>query len=293
MQVLNIHRQGDWAGVKAHLACASPDAAYQAIVDLAFGLPVRKSVEALVAAPDDVLGLTLAGGVLRYQAWRLRGALVAAMTSAERFARYYEALEQALGALNAALQLVPTNGLASALLASACLDADPQDKADAEVRLIAANDAPVIGHLELMTAWTDKWGGSQGEMWAYLARNERRAAPGTLALVPRAHWEQKNYLELAGAQRKADGYYRREAVRKALVAASDESLAASPDNPHGLRAGDPWFALTLVGAGETARARRHFQRLGRYIDPTVWHYGLAFISPGVRFAFNRLRAGLL
>lgn len=294
MQAIDDYRRGDWAGLKARLSDGSPDAAYQAIIDLSFALPVDAPLAGLVAKQDDVIGLTLIGGLLRYRAWRLRGALVAAMTPEARFERYFEALGHALEALNAALAIDRANGLAAAILASACLDADEDDKAGAEALLIAAPEAPVIGHLELMTAWTQKWGGSQDQMWAYLERHVRRAAPGTLALVPRAHWEHKNHLELAGAQKKADGYYRREAVRKALVAASDESLAASPGvDPHRLRAGDCWFALTLAGAGETMRAKRHFQRLGRYMDPTVWHYGWAFITPPMRFAFNRLRAGLL
>lgn len=294
MPAIDDYRRGDFAGLRARLSSGAPDAVYQAVIDQAFALPVDLPLTGLLAGPDDAIGLTLTGGLLRYRAWRLRGALVAAMTSEERFARYFEALGQAQEALNAALAINSANGLAAALLASACLDADPGDKARAEALLIAAPSAPIIGHLELMTAWTEKWGGSQDEMWAYLDRNVRQAAPGTLALVARAHWEHKNHLELVGAQKKADGYYRREVVRKALVAASDESLAASPSvDPYRLRAGDCWFALTLVGAGETARARRHFQRLGRYMDPTVWHYGWMFITPSMRFAFNRLRAGLL
>jgi hypothetical protein len=294
MLAIDHYRRGDWAGLKAYLSSLAPDAAYQQIIDLGFEIPVKASLASLIDGPRDVAGLTIAGGLSRYRAWRLRGGLVAEMTSDESFARYFDELERTFKYLRSALAIDATHGLAAALLASACLDAEAQDKEEAEALMAAATGVPVIGHLELMTAWTAKWGGSQETMWAYLDRNARRSVPGTLALIPRAHWEQKNCFDLASQGKKARGYYKRPAVRAALSAASDESLSAPADtDPYLLRVADAWFALTLVGAGEAARARRHLQRLGRYIDPTIWHYGLVFITPRMRFAFTRWRAGLL
>lgn len=287
---VDLYKRRDFAGLKALVAGASPDMGYRIVLDVAFNTPIGGDLDGMATGPSDVLGLTIGGGVLLHWGWRARGGLLAEATSNTRFGNYFALREAALQWLEAARNLDPRNGLATALWASTALEETEDGKRRAETALWMAPDAPIHGHIELMSAWTDKWGGSQDDMWAYLDRAADEKDPGRLALIPRAHWEQWCYFALAGS-RRADGYFKRPDVRYALAQASEAHLAAPIDLAR-LNVGDGWFARVLLDAGKTAQAREHLKRLKGYRDPTTWTYGIAFISETVRFRWAHWRCGL-
>lgn len=291
----HLQRQ-DWTGLKAAVAAAGPNEAYRLIADAGEQTPIDSPLDGLVGGADDVLGLTISGGLRFRRAARIRGGLVAAATPEERMRRYADELFAAVDDLNAALAADPACGLAAAFLAGAAVEGDADDRRAIEATLLAARDVPDAAWAGLLRASTAKWGGSEDEMWAVARRHSGRT-PGALALTPMAHFEQ--FLHFAmfddapDARDKARGYFQRPEVRHDLAETSDRALAAPADaDPHSLRTVDGWMARTLLQAGDRRRARAHLKRLGRHADPGVWCLGTLGGSADAHLGRARRRAGL-
>lgn len=284
----------DLETLRRTIESASPDAAIEYIAAIPRDIDPSAPVEAIIQSPDDVTGLTVAGGIRRYQAWKARGAMVASMTSDKRFLAYFDLVEMAREHLGRANQIAPDYGLAAGLLASLSIDGDPSEKTSAEHLIQNANGVPAACYCDVVTGWAAKWGGSQDEMWMSLRRLSGTGRLETLALVPRCHWEQQLYTEMFASPHDYVARFGEPAVRPDLQEASDAALAldARQTDPALLRFIDGWFAFAFFNRGADARSRQHLKRLGRHVDPSIWQYGSVFLSPGMRFRLARARAGL-
>lgn len=273
---------------------ASPDAAIEILTAVAHDIEMSAPVEAIIRSPDDLIGLTIAGGFRRHQAWKARGAMVASMTSDRKFLDYFELVDLARKHLAQANQIAPTYGIAAGLLASLSIDGEPSGKTSAERLLQQATGVPAACYCDVVTGWAAKWGGSQDEMWKSLQRLSGPGGLETLALVPRCHWEQQLYTEMFASPHDYVANFGEPAARPDLQGASDRALALNVNHtdPALLRFIDGWFAFAFYNRGAKARMRAHLKRLGRYVDPTIWLYGSVFLSPAMRFRIARAQAGL-
>lgn len=286
-----------WDELKAHVRAVSAEEVYEGVSTAGRTAPAGLALDGLVTGPDDVLGLTLAGGFNRYMAWQLRGYATADQTSDSAIMRYVDKLQEAIDDLQAALALDPANGLAASFLASAAAESSPEEKDEIGALLAQSRGAPPSGYMALLNAQAEKWGGSHAKMWETVHRYRDLDKPGTLALVARAHFEHHLYLlimdERGAAQKEAERYYRDGRRLAELQAASDEVFVQrGPENLHAQRLADGWFARVLIQAGDTRRARRHLVRLGAHVEDWIWAAGSAF-GPRLTWGLSRLRAGLL
>lgn len=273
---------------------ASPDAAIEILINVADDIDLSAPVEALIRSPDDVIGLTIAGGIRHYQSWKARGAMVASLTSDGKFRAYFELSNLAREHLTRAHQISADYGVAAGLLASLSIDGDPAEKTNAERLLQQATAVPAACYSGVVSGWTEKWGGSQDEMWSSLNRLLDPERPETLALVPRCHWEQQIYTQVFATPHDYVARFGDPPPRPDLQEASARALALDVGrvDPALLRFIDGWFAFAFYNRGAKARMRPHLQRLGRHLDPTIWLYGSVFLSPGMRFRLARAQAGL-
>lgn len=288
-------RTGDWIGLKSATAAMSVHAAHESIRVLAEQGGLRAPLEGLVSSPEDAEGLTLAGGVLRYRAWRIRGGHLAEHTPNLTMQAYGDVLMQAFELLDAALALKPRDPLASGFRSSLSVEEDEEGKRAAIKRIQEAGGEVAAEALsDVLSAWTYKWGMSQPDMWEAFNRLYDPSRLSTLALAPQAHWEQQtHYLWFEKKGGKAGRYYRSDSVRRALAAASDQALDAPPDtDPTLLRHIDGWMARVFADAGNPSRAQAHFKRLGRHVSTAIWSNGWAFLSPEARMRWARRRSGL-
>lgn len=284
-----------WADLRAYVQSLSAEGAYVEISAAGRETPDPVALDGLVEGPNDVLGLTIAGGFNRYRAWRLRGYATAERTSDAAMNRYFDTLQDALADLNAAVELDPTYGLAVGFLASAAAELPEEDKEAIGSLLAQARDVPPSGYMALLNAQTEKWGGSHARMWETAHRYRDRAKPGTLALIARAHFEHHLYLlamdERPAAHTEAKRYYRQTDRLRELQTAADESVQNPTDDAYARRLADGWFARVLFDAGDRARARRHLVRLGSQVDDWIWGAGSLF-SARLTWRLARIRTGL-
>lgn len=297
MHSIDYFRRSDWTGLKRHVDGLAPQAAYSQIVELAFASPLDSSLDGLIDGPHDVLGRTIAGGIGRYRAKRIRGPRVAGGAADHTLEPYSRRFAEATSQLWAAIAVDPHHGLAAAFLASAAAEFHPEEIDEVETLLVDAAAVPASAFVELLSARTWRRGGSQEDMWAVAERYRAWSRPGTLALVARAHFEQHTFLALFGegptARSQARAYYRGLEVREALIAASEEVLNPPADaDPYALRLADGWLARTLVAAGQGRAARAHLRRLRGHVDPTVWTRGVG-LPPWGNYWLTRVRAALL
>lgn len=290
---LGYSRQ-DLERLRLEVESATPDAAIAILVGIAHDVDKAAPVEAIIRSDDDLIGLTIAGAIRRFQAWTARGALIATMTPDRRFRSYFELVDLAREHLAAANRLSPGYGLAAGLLASLSIDSEPAEKTSAEGLLRQASGVPAMCYCDVVTGWSEKWGGSQDEMWNSLQRLSDPGNPATLALIPRCHWEQQLHTEVFAAQQDYVARFGAPAERPDLQFASDKALAlyASQTDPALLRFIDGWFAFAFFSRGAKLRMKKHLLRLGRHMDPTIWLYGTIFLSPRARFRLARAQVGL-
>lgn len=288
-------RSGDWAGLKSATAGLSTHAAHEAIRELADHGGVRAPLDGLVDGPDDLQGLTLTGGLLRYRAGRVRGGALAEQTPDQTMRAYQEILGQAFDHLEQALDLAPRDPLAAGFRSSLSVEEEEDGKRAAVKRVQEADGEVAAGALgDLLSAWTYKWGMSQPQMWDTFARLHDPRRLETIALVPQAHWEQQtHYLWFEQQGGKARGYYRSSEVRNALAAASDQALAAPEGTDAALlRQIDGWMARVFVDARNASRAREHLRRLGWHASTPVWANGIGLLTPMSRLKWYRRRSGM-
>lgn len=284
----------DLERLRREVESASPDAAVAILAGVAHDIDSSAPVEGIIRSNDDTIGLTIAGAIRRFQAWKARGALIAAMTSDNQFHAYFDLAGLAREHLGAANRLAPTYGLAAGLLASLSIDAEPGEKTHAEWLLSQAEGVPAQCYCDVVTGWATKWGGSQDQMWRSLHRLWDPANLATAALIPRCHWEQQLHTEVLSARQDYVARFEDPPERPDLQQASDRALALDPGqvDPALLRFIDGWFAFAFFNRGAKPRMKKHLQRLGRHMDPAIWLYGSIFLSPQARFRLARAQVGL-
>lgn len=282
----------DWQGLKAAATELPPEEAFTALRLLGERAPMDISVEA-PAADDAAAGLLVAGVVFQQRAARVRGYARADAISDDVWEAYVPLLERAQTLLYAAVTADPQFGVAAAWLMAASVDASEDDKAFAERALLSARGVPASGWSRLLSARTEKWGGSHAAMWRIARLVADRDPPGTQMLIARAHFEQQLWYEHfedgPEAAAKADAYFRDPAVIDELATASSEVLESRTDDLYARLLADNWFAFVWFMAGEHRRARPHLQRIGGDVDPSAWQVTM----PVKRvLGYARLRAGL-
>jgi len=288
-------RAGDWDGLKRKAMMLSVHGAHEAVRDIAENAGLRSPLDGLIEPEGHSIGTVLAGGILRYRAWRIRGGYLAEDTPGSTMQAYGDVLLEATDMLDAALAVAPRDPLACGFRSSISVEEDHDGKRAALKRVQEADGDIAAGALgDVLSAWTYKWGMSQDDMWDAFARLHVPDRIATLALVPQAHWEQQTYYRWFDRKAgRAGKYYRAAAVRQALAEASDRALEAPADTDAALlRYIDSWMARVFVDAGDSARARAHFGRLGRHVEVAAWSNGLGLMSNESRFRWSRRRSGL-
>ncbi|NIJ20465.1 tetratricopeptide (TPR) repeat protein [Sphingomonas naasensis] len=284
--------RGDWPGLKAAATQLPPEEAFTALRLLGERAPMDASIEAL-ATDDEAAGLLLAGVLLQQRAGRVRGYGRAAEISEDVWETYVPLLERAQLLLDRAVAANPQFGVAAAWLMAASVDASEDDKAFAERALLSATGVPASGWGRLLSARTQKWGGSHEAMWRIARLVADRDPPGTQMLIARAHFEQQLWYEQfedgPEAAAKAAAYFRDSAVLEEMDRASAKVLESDTDDLSARLLADNWFAFVWFMAGEHRRARPHLQRIGGDADPSAWQVAMP-AKKVLRYA--RRRAGL-
>ena len=271
---LDLIGRGDWEGLAAFVDGLSAEAAYVTIRLIGASLPLDADIRPLIASGRP-LERMLAGAILHARAGRVRGMGMAELVSDDQWELYIPTLAHAQELLFEASRLDPDRGLTAAFRLAAFVDSSDEEKDEAELALRAARDVPISGLSRLVTARAKKWGGSHEEMWAVVAHYSESQPPASLGLLAKAHYEQWLYYavfeEDEEVARKAEGYFQSPSVMGELEEASLRVVAAPDDaDPRSIVFADNCFAYTFWTAGGARKARPHLQRMGKYLDPTVW-----------------------
>jgi hypothetical protein len=283
---------GQWQGVKAFVAGASPEAAYELIRTAYDACPTAIDVDAAIGGPDDLVGLTVAGAFHFGIGKRHRGMRAAAEVREKQAVLYIERLYRARTALDDALALDRRYGLAAAFaMAVASDELEDGQKDQAEAVLLDARDVPLSGYVNLLQARLEKWGGSHADMFR-IARSRMLAdAPMQHILIARAHWERYLYYaafdDSEQASEMAEVYFTGD-VMDDLKAASDAVLNGRDADPAEQRLANGWLAFVLSQAGQYKRAVRHLDRIRGHNDPAVWFFYT--LPPVLAKASIRLKA---
>lgn len=261
-------QSGQWQTLKAALRESTPQGAYEWLEMIGAGCPLTLSFDGCVESADDVLGLTIAGALLRSVGHRYRGSRSADETSETQFERYYSYLVQAKNALEQALNLDRHNGLAAAVYM--LISTDPVEdgqKEIAEARLLDARNVPLAGYMNLLKANLEKWGGSHEDMFRIARSRLGKDPPLQSALIAYAHVERELFYsmfdESPEAAQLAKQYYQG-AVLDGLRTASQIILKAHDVDPAEQKLADSWMIIALTYGGETKLALRHLRRQKGY-----------------------------
>lgn len=281
---LTLAQSGQWQTLKTQLTALSPQAAYELIEAIGDACSLTLSLDGLVEGPEDILGLTVAGALLRSIGHRHRGYNTADKTSENQFELYYERLVQAKAALERALSIDRRNGLAAAVYMAISTDPiEEGQKEIAEARLLDAENVPLVGYMNLLKANLEKWGGSHEDMFRIARSRLGSDQPLQSALIAYAHYEREMFYahfdDSPEAAKLASQYYSG-AVLEELRSASRVILDAREVDPAEQRLADSWIALALGGAGESKQALRHINRQKGYTGgawrqinrPGVWKF---------------------
>lgn len=263
----------DWAGFKDCLKSAPPETAFVLLRVMGERLPLNLDPELAVATSSDADGLIVAGAALMVRATRVRGWDTADQVEEDSWAPYLACRERGEQALRGAVELRPENGLAAAWFMATAVDADDDVKSEAGEVLRGASDVPISGYSKLLSANTEKWGGSHAAMWEVARECARLREPWTQALIAKAHYEHWLYLDMMDdrpeAAREANRYFGDPAVRNELSEISAViGNAATADVYEAVYAHDV-LAAVLAQAKMSRAAAAHLRRVGKFGDPVL------------------------
>lgn len=285
---LALFNARDWDGLIAALKALPPETGYTLLRLLGEAAPLHADVTELIAHRDR-LGRLIAGALLHGRAIRYRGLGMAEHVSDAQREGYIPALHQAQELLAEASGANPWSGLAAAWRITACVDGEDADKDAAEAAMLVAENVPVPGWSRLLSARTEKWGGSHAAMWRIARSHAEASLPGSLSLIAKAHFEQWLWLahfeEDPAVAAGAPSYFLADGVLQELAGASERALAA-PDQSDGrnILQADNWFAFVFDTANQPRLARPHLQRMGPNVDRSIW------TVPAARWWLNVARA---
>lgn len=262
-----------WAALKRDCAGLPPESAFVLLRVMGERLPLSADAEAAMDNGADVAGLVVAGAALMGRAVRIRGMDTADQVDDNAWGSYLTARNRAGQLLRQAVIRQPANGLAAAWLMAAAVDSDAETKAEAAAALGRTTNVPISGYSRLLSAHTEKWGGSHEAMWQIARTHARISAPWSAALIAKAHYEHWLYLDMMDerpvAQYEADGYFRDPAIRRELLDISEAINTASSDDPYEAVFAHDVLAAVLAEAGEKRAATAHLRRAGAFGDPAL------------------------
>ncbi len=281
----------DWAGFKAGLKSAPPETAFVLLRVLGEQLPLTADPELAIENASDAGGLIVAGAALMVRATRIRGFAVADEVDEDSWSPYFACRSRAEQALRAALELRPHDGVAAAWLMATAVDADDELKSEAADILRGAEDVPISGFSKLLSANTEKWGGSHAAMWKIARECATLRAPWTSALIGKAHYEQLLYLEVMDERPEAAGeakrYFQDPAVREEIMQISAAITDAATGDPYEAVYAHDVLAAVFVDARMSKAAAGHLRKVGRFGDPALLTGG-----PWWQSVLRRLSNGL-
>ncbi len=274
-QTITLAKKREWQPIKAWLAQATPETAYERLKYLAYHIGPSDIEGPIVTSQSDHFGTVLRSALLYFLALRGRaGRLPGKMSDRQTF-DYSYGLFAAHEGFIACLDANPDFGLAAAFEMGCAIDPfDDEHKDLAEAQLLRSASVPLSGYMNLMMARSEKWGGDHATMFR-VARSRRDAARvGTFALIARAHFERRLYYmafdEAPDASERYHSYYDRDVMAELLDASATVCTATGQDAAE-VRLADTWLSVTMMDAGKNRTAVKHLDRLGKFEDPTAWY----------------------
>lgn len=262
-----------WAAFKSYLGELPSESAFVLLRVLGEQLPFRVDVEMAVDDTSDVPGFIVAGAVLMVRATRIRGMDTADQVEDQAWGRYFMCREQAEQFLQNAVTLQPENGLAASWLMAAAVDSDEDVKAKARDFLINAENVPISGYSKLLSARTEKWGGSHDAMWQVARDCAKIKWPWSAALIAKAHYEHWLYLDMMDdrpvAQYEADAYFGSQDIRDELLSISNAINNAQSNDPYEAVFAHDVLAAVLAEARIKKAPAGHLRRVGKFGDPAL------------------------
>ena len=279
----NDESMAEWAGVSPdangwrqfseRLESLPPETAFVLMRITGERLPLAADPRLAIRHDNDGIGLMVAGAVLQTRATRYRGFATADQVSDSQWERYFECHEEAQMLLRAAIDLRREHGLSAAWLMAGFVDADEQDKNEAESLLKGALGVPISGFSKLLSARTEKWGGSHAAMWRAAREASQRRPPWTFALIAKAHYEHWLYLammdESDGAAERAQAYFRDHQTIQELTEISREIGQSETSDPYEAVYAHDVLAAVLAAAKVPTSATRHLRQVGSFGDPAL------------------------
>ncbi len=148
----------------------------------------------------------------------------------------------------------------------------------------------VFAHLNMLAATSPTWGGNAETMFAF-ARDVAERAPADspcLAVVPLAHVEQWRATAAAEPATSLDAVFTAPETAAEVSRLAQRSVeSAGFDDARGGVIARNAFALALLSAGETDRARAQLLKIGDRVSEAPW--AMLHADAGVAFARARLR----
>lgn len=281
----------EWADFKSYLRNLPPETAFVILRVLGEQLPIDNDLEAAIDGSADVWGHIVAGAALMVRATRIRGMDTADRVKEENWQSYFAYRERAEQLLRFVLIHNPENGLAAAWFMAAAVDSDDVVKAEASDFLQASENVPISGYSRLLSANTEKWGGSHESMWQIARQFAEVKWPWSSALIAKAHYEQWLYLEMMderpAAEYEAAQYFQSAAIRDELRNISSAIRTAQTDDPYEAVFAHDVLAAVLAEAKMRKAAAEHLRQVGKFGDPALLTGG-----PSWRRALIRLLKGL-
>ncbi len=263
----------EWASFKIYLGELPPETAFVLLRVLGERLPFGVDLETAVNDASDVPGLIVAGAALMVRATRIRGMDTADRVEDQAWERYFMCREQAEQFLRNAVTVQPENGLAASWLMANAVDSDEDVKSKAYGILTKAANVPISGYSKLLSANTEKWGGSHDAMWQVARDCANVRWPWSAALIAKAHYEQWLYLDMMDdrpvAQYEADAYFGSQVIRDELLNISSAINNAHSDDPYEAVFAHDVLAAVLAEAGFRKAAAEHLRHVGKFGDPAL------------------------
>lgn len=262
-----------WVAFKRYLGALPPESAFVLLRAMGERLPLGLDIETAVDHVSDVPGLIVAGAGFMVRATRIRGMDTADQVDERSWEQYFACRERAEHLLRSAVTIQPGNGLAAAWFMATAVDSDGDVKAEATGFLTRAENVPISGYSKLLSANTEKWGGSHEAMWQVTRDYAKARGPWSAALIAKAHYEQWLYLDMMDdrpvAQYEADAYFNDLEVREELQNISSAIINGHADDPYEAVFAHDVLAAALAEAGMKKAAMVHLRQVGKFGDPAL------------------------
>jgi hypothetical protein len=263
----------EWASFKSYLGELPPEGAFVLLRVLGERLPLGIDVETAVNDASDVPGRIVAGAALMVRATRIRGMDTADRVEEQNWGSYFACRERAEQLLRYAVTSQPKNGLAAAWLMATAVDSDEEVKVQVSGFLDEATNVPISGYSKLLSANTEKWGGSHDAMWKVAREYAVVRWPWTRALIAKAHYEHWLYLDMMDerpeARKEAEAYFQDPAIRDELLSISNAISTTRSDDPYEAVYAHDVLAAVLAEAKMTRAAAEHLRQVGKFGDPAL------------------------